>query len=307
MNLILTKECAKKCSFCFTGDYSKSTEMSLEFIEKIIKQFNNDDTHFRLLGGEPTQHNQFSEILKLLGKYNVSYNIISNLLFDKSTLKAIINSKNRFILCNGMELDQKNRIKKFKENWNTLRENNVSSKLAITLDNYSTKEYFEEYIKFLVQELQYIPLIRIGYDLSGKYLINNKNMGIIVDLIHKISPLSEISFDCQVPLCTLNKYIPNDYRDNNINCQGIPLDIFYDGSAIHCYPASNIKIKDIFKYKSILEIQKAMRLQYKKLENNIKIPIECSNCNHYLFDRCKSLCLGCYQDEKQYIDIKNIT
>ena len=39
INLVLTRECAKRCSFCFTGDYTKETEISLDFVDRLFNQF----------------------------------------------------------------------------------------------------------------------------------------------------------------------------------------------------------------------------------------------------------------------------
>jgi len=307
MNLILTKECAKKCSFCFTGDYSKNTEMSLELIEKlIVKQFNTQDSYFQLLGGEPTQHSQFLEILKLLNKYNISYKLVSNILFGDKTLKNIIKYKPESILCNGMELDQKNRIQLFKKNWKFLRRR-VHLTLAITLSENSTIEYFETYIKFLIKELEYIPSIRIGLDLSGKYLINNTYIGNIIEIIHKITPLTILSGDCQFPLCIFTERNINILEYIQFNCDVLPLDIFYDESAIYCYQTKNsLKINNILKYNN-KELRGQLRYLYKEQEHNNSIYEECKKCNYYLNNQCNSLCLGCYQNDKQYIDIKNIT
>ena len=88
-NLILTKSCDKRCSFCFTHDYNINSEMSLEFIKKLLQRFP-EIKGFNLLGGEPTQHGQFIEILDLLEEKEINMKLISNLLFDNKILEKII-------------------------------------------------------------------------------------------------------------------------------------------------------------------------------------------------------------------------
>ena len=310
MNLILTKECSKRCSFCFTGEFSKETEMSLEFIEKVIGQFNTKDAHFKLLGGEPTQHSQFSNIINLLDRYHVSYSLISNLLFSNSTRTSILGSNIESILCNGMELDKKNRLKVFSKNWKRLRKSVPYLSLAITLDQQSTLDYFSKYLKYLLKELEYIPYIRIGYDLSGKYLLNNTYLGDIIMGIRDASPLSKITWDCQVPPCTLNvstfKVIQGDNITELFSCKYTPLDVFHDGSAIFCYPESSLKVPNIFKYRDMGDLLKHFRQLYKQKEKVTSIPNECTNCDYYNSNECNSLCLGCLKENpSQYVVLKN--
>jgi len=308
MNLILTKECAKKCSFCFTGDYSKNTEMSLTLIETIIKRFNNNIT-FKLLGGEPTQHSQFLKILNLLNKYNTTYLIVSNLLFSKDILLGIksLHNKKEEILVNGMELNKKNRIKIFSKNWRNLKNEKIITRLALTISKNSTIEFFDNYIKFLKKHLKDIPHIRIGLDLNGKYLINNTNIGNIIFHIQKLLPRTTINFDCQIPFCIFTKNITGDYINLHSICHAPAIDIFYDESVIYCYQFNHIKISNILDYNSSQELVIDLLIKYKKKEKINKIDKRCEICIYYLTNQCNSLCLGCYQNDKQYIDIKNNT
>ena len=303
-NLILTQECAKRCSFCFTGDYSKKTEMSLDFIDRFLKHFSDSISSINLLGGEPTQHRNFTKIIKKLIKYNVKYKLISNLLFSESILEFL--SKNtkcrRGLLANGMELfEKRNRFKTFKRNYNELcKTSGVMEEglvLAFTLSQKSTPELFRKYINTLKNELTDMSIIRIGLDLSNTDIANNTIYGDTIRAIQEGLPRCSIRFDCQIPPCIFN-YDPNKilyrYVHNISNCVFAGMDTFYDKSCILCFQTRHIKINNIFDFNSMLELRREVRTQYKEKEGSVDILKVCKTCDYYLDNRCNSLCVGCY-------------
>ena len=86
-NAILTRSCNKKCSYCF-ADTSSHDEMSLEtFVSILDKQENNE---IKLLGGEPTQHSKFKDILNICEERNTHVTLISNFLFSQEIREFII-------------------------------------------------------------------------------------------------------------------------------------------------------------------------------------------------------------------------
>jgi len=310
-NLILTKECAKRCSFCFTGDYSKKTEMSLDFIDRFLKHFSDSISFLNLLGGEPTQHRNFTKIIEKLIKYNVIWQLTSNLLFSKSILKFL--SKNtkcqKGLLANGMELfEKRNRFKTFKRNYNELcktsRTFDSNNKvmmdglvLAFTLSQKSTPELFRKYINTLKNELTDMSIIRIGLDLSNTDIANNTIYGDTIRAIQEELPRCSIRFDCQIPPCIFN-YDPNKILYRYVymfsSCVSAAMDIFYDKSCILCFQTRHIKVNNIFDFNSMLELRKELRTQYKEKERSVDILKVCRSCYYYLDNQCHSLCVGCY-------------
>lgn len=308
-NLILTQECAKRCSFCFTGDYSKKTEMSLDFIDRFLNHFSDSISHILLLGGEPTQHRNFTKIIEKLIRYNVKYKLVSNLLFSKSTLEFL--SKNtkcrRGLLANGMELfEKRNRFETFKRNYNELCKTSFSSPvddednslvLAFTLSQKSTPELFRKYINTLKNELTDMSIIRIGLDLSNTDIANNTIYGDTIRAIQEELPRCSIRFDCQIPPCIFN-YDPNKILYRYVymfsSCVSASMDIFYDKSCIMCFQTRHIKVNNIFDFNSMLELRKELRTQYKEKERSVDILKVCRSCYYYLDNQCHSLCVGCY-------------
>ena len=322
MNLVLTKECSKRCSFCFTGNYDAGTEMSFDFIERVVSHFYElpmsqlmesglNNKYFekredlKLLGGEPTQHSKFTEIIELIEGTGVKVRLISNMLFPTKIREFLSKRTNSLsgILCNGMELDEHNRMKLFKKNISVFGEINKRGEMAIalTIDANSTVEKYRDYIRFLKEELQsdFPQWVRVGLDLSGMYILNNTYLGDIIRVIdEEIPEPKNIVFDCQVPPCIWG-YDPyttlNNFVGLHNSCDQVCLDIFKDGSAAHCYQAQNLKIDNIFDYKTQGDLYYAFRKMYKQKEKEeYPVPDVCQSCKYYHDNKCNGICIGCH-------------
>jgi len=141
-------------------------------------------------------------------------------LFGKKTLDYIINNLEhiRWMLPNGAELDEKNRIVLFKKNYLALHtaysniwgfEDNARLFIAITMSSDWRERKLYEYIKWLYLQLDgRINAFRLGVDLTGNYLINNKEMGQEITKILNFGFYNDIRItsDCQVPPCLWDKY-----------------------------------------------------------------------------------------------------
>lgn len=295
-NLILTKECDKRCSFCFTHNYDKNTEMSIDFIKKLVYE-HPEITGFSLLGGEPTQHSQFIEIINYLDKENIDFRLITNMLFNENILTEILNSKCSSLLCNGMELDKNKRIELFSYNWNKLN-SQIDCYLAITISDYHTIEYFLNYCSFIKKYIQNIKFIRIGLDLKGDYIINNHLLGDIIKIIWNTlaNDKTNLIFDCFLPHCIFNYkiedeliYMSEDKYMYNANCEGAIGDIFNDGTMIYCYPLQSVKVDNIFE-NSLFNSFSILNNQY--IVKNNHHHETCLKCEH-LLKTCSGICLAC--------------
>jgi organic radical activating enzyme len=115
MNLAINGTCAKGCSFCFTKEDARLKHtlgnMTIEMVDKIINHYHLDGhrEEITILGGEPTQHPDFINILNYIFSKNIKINLVSNFLFGKTTRDYLIeNIKNvRWVFPNAAELNEK--------------------------------------------------------------------------------------------------------------------------------------------------------------------------------------------------------
>jgi len=330
MNLAINGSCAKGCSFCFTKEDARLKhtlgEMSIEKVGELLDHFNLEgiNEEITILGGEPTQHSNFTGILDYIFSRGFKINLVSNLLFGQKTLDYITsNIKNiRWILPNGAELNEKNRINLFRKNYLSLYstyantwgfEENKRLFIAITLSSDWKERQMYEYVKWLYQELDgKINSFRLGLDLTGTYLINNKEMGEEITKILKFGQYNNIKIvsDCQVPPCLwegktresvmMNSYGFATFKQGNLEtiCGYMPLDIFPDGSSIHCYPLQDqLKIDNVLNISpenGIFSLRDEFDNLYIENHKNYNIPQDCIDCTFYGTD-CNGICGGCLQ------------
>ena len=330
MNFAINGTCAKGCSFCFTKEEARTQhtlgEMSIEMVNDLISHYNliNNKEDITILGGEPTQHSQFTQIIDNIISKGLKINLVSNFLFGAETRDYIIkNIKHiRWVLPNAAELDEKNRITIFKKNYDAIYNAyantwgfNESPKLylAITMSkDWKLKQHYE-YIKWLYHQLNgKINAIRLGLDLTGTYLINNKEMGMEITKILKFGLYNDIKItsDCQVPPCLWEGKTKEVVSENSLGfatfkmanyetiCGFQPLDIFPDGSAIHCYPLEDkVKIENVLNINGddkVISLRENFDNLYSENHKNYTLPNECINCIFYK-NLCNGICGGCLQ------------
>jgi organic radical activating enzyme len=330
MNFAINGSCSKGCSFCFTKeDYRlKHTlgEMSIEMVDKLITHYalQNSREEITILGGEPTQHSNFIELIDFIFSKNLKINLVSNLLFGNNIKEYLVkNIQNiKWILPNGAELDEKNRLPTFKKNYLELHsayqkiwgaEKNSRLKIAITISSDWKERDLYEYIKWLYLELNgKLDAIRLGLDLTGTYLLNNKELGREITKILKFAKYNNIiiTSDCQVLPCLWEGNTKETVYENSLGfatfkmanydtiCGYMPLDVFPDGSSIHCYPLQDkVKIDNVFNIIGENKIQSLSNTfddLYIENYNNYNLPDICKNCIFYPND-CNGICGGCLE------------
>ena len=72
-NIILTSYCNLHCPYCFASKMIKTEDIKnipLEQFKKTLNWIGEDDDEIGLIGGEPTLHPQFKEILNIIEEYS---------------------------------------------------------------------------------------------------------------------------------------------------------------------------------------------------------------------------------------------
>lgn len=321
MNLILTSSCNKGCPYCFASEDRKNNinnknSMTLEQFNSIIDKIPPSTNPIKLLGGEPTQHPQFKEIVNSLISRNRSITIISNFLFNDDILnflcEKVLDYRITFLI-NSTNLDIKDRIELFKKNYNTLykvlyqvnAEENLSC--GITIENDKNAEYYINYIDFLIKNLFKIERLRISISFPGRKedknfnIINNKSIGeMLLSIVYKtVNSGIQPSLDCVIFPCLFKnkeelKYIKKFTNNFKYKCTGNPpTDIFFDDTVSYCYPlreAIKINLND---YEKMDEVVDALNIKYTTIKYNIDKPNECLSCIFYN-NECEGPCLGFY-------------
>ena len=155
LTLYINDACSKGCSFCFIPDEVKAIdrEMSIPMLERLIDEVG--VTHFQIQGGEPTEHSQFKEIMHMFARKNVTFHMLSALLFSESMCDTIIHHINAgtclAIHPNCAELDEvwgkedKTRLERWKRNY--LR---IYEAMSINETGQADPQHKDYYNKFIL-------------------------------------------------------------------------------------------------------------------------------------------------------------
>ena len=335
-NFIINGTCSKGCSFCFTEEVARLQnslgEMTPEYVDSLLDYYQFDPrkgpaSDVRILGGEPTQHSNFTGIIDTIIKKRLKINLVSNLLFGEDIKNYIVKNIRafRWMLPNSAELDEKNRLKTWKKNYLALYDAYESTwgfegdprlYLSITISrDFKERNHFE-YIKWLVAQVHNkVNGIRIGLDLTGTYLLNNKALGMELNKISRFAEVNDIYVvaDCQIPPClwegkTYEAVMFNSHglatfneRNSDTTCGFLPIDVFPDGTSTQCYPLKGtVNVNDVFGLPGEVKLKSLEDEYQKKYANNYKrynIPRECAVCVFYK-KGCNGICAGCLNGEQ---------
>lgn len=322
MNLILTKQCNKGCPYCFAHQSrieDPNCEMTVNQINDIIDKYNLSNV--KLLGGEPTCHPQFMEIVDTILSKNKGVTLISNFLFNddiKNFLMDRLCKSSKFgFLINSTDLDIKNRIETFSRNYTDIysllyslnREESMSC--GITIYEKNSLEYYINYLEFLYENIPNIERLRVSIDFPGDYnnknvynVVNNKYLGSIIFNIfqwchsHFITP----SIDCDIYPCLFNnkeefkliRKLSKKPIKTKCGYSNAPSDIFGDGTVSYCYPLKGFIDLNLNDFNSIKDLEHEFNVKYNEIKNKVCLPEECVNCTFYHQKICEGPCLAFY-------------
>ena len=87
ISLVVNSKCNQKCEYCFAYDtlHDNNTVMSLQTCSDILNFCNKSHVNIGIIGGEPTLHSQFDEILLLTNEYSLKNNFARTMLFTNGT------------------------------------------------------------------------------------------------------------------------------------------------------------------------------------------------------------------------------
>ncbi|MFW6046593.1 MAG: radical SAM protein [Candidatus Woesearchaeota archaeon] len=322
MNLILTTGCNKGCSYCFAKnvreEYGVNT-MTMETFNTLLDKIEKlKDPHAKLLGGEPTTHPQFIEMLDELIKRKIPTTIISNFLFNEEIRNKIIelikNVKVEFLV-NGSDLEHNNLIEKWAANYNYIYkflynfDIEEQMKVGYTIEKDKSWKYYVKYTDFLLKHIHKIERLRLSLDFPGDekrkndfYFINNTDLGETFLILTKkaLDIGARPSIDCIIYPCMFEnkeefKYIRKFSETFKTKCDGVPFDVFPNQEAIYCYPLKKLAINTT-EYNDLDAAVGELKNKANDIKKNIQVPEECQKCSFYGAE-CAGPCLGFFKLE----------
>ena len=311
-NIILTEYCNLNCSYCFANKMIDESDInnkniSLEQLKTILLWLaptaSSSDFSFGLIGGEPTLHPQFKEILHLVNDFNEMTKSNSIIFTNGLTLDKYIHliGSSTSILVNVNKLNL-NQNKKLIEGLNLVDGLNWFNNRQVTLGcNLYLEEQNYNYFWDIVDKYPSIQIVRMSVTApNSQDLKTNKELYYLSMKENFLNFLKQakdrnikISYDCnQIPLCFFSdkeKELILSLGDYDLFCSPV-IDITPDFKATCCFGVYNTPI-DCFKFNNLEELKRYFQSQMtlKTINNNNSM---CKDCEKIQLLQCQGGCLS---------------
>jgi len=308
-NLLLTEKCVRACPYCFAKvkmDGSKPDAIlswdNLIYVADFFETSN--EKNISLLGGEPTLHPDFVDIVLYLLRREFHVNIFTSGIVESGKLEIIAeylsgcHPDRLSIVCNVNEP----KITSEGEREKLHRFLSIAGPLTTLGFNIFEPDFDLEFLFRLVSQYGLRKHLRLGLahpiPLSGNRCLAVDDLGKMADRLlsyvplfheYKIAP----GFDCGFPLCIftdeqLGLLFKTNRNGLNFGC-GAAIDIGPDLSVWPCFPLSDFHRKSIYDFNTVADIVNAYREIHDKVRNeSAGIFPKCDECPH----RERGLCAG---------------
>lgn len=266
------------------------------------------ENHISLLGGEPTLHPDFVDIVSYLIARGFNITVFTSGIMSANTLKK---AKGLFLnmeqgrlnfVCNinDPELSPKNEASKVKEFLS------IFGYMTIAGFNIYRTDFNMEFLFHHIKSFYMNRSIRIGlaHPIPGgkNQFISISDIDIIINRLYSYLPLMgrlrlQPSLDCGFPLCRLTDeqmggFVKLSGSNIKFSC-GPAIDIGPDMTVWNCFPLASYHKRSIFEFDSFREIVD----YYKRFNNAIKSEItglyeECDECWYREDGFCAGGCLA---------------
>jgi hypothetical protein len=321
-NILLTNYCNEGCGFCFAKQLMKDgdkKEITLKEYSKLLDYFErNGSKAVYLLGGEPTLHSNFKEVVEMSHKRGFEIELFTNGIFSDDTREFLVKNAEKIRVFHINIATPSYRLKETKDAVNKFIErvcNKTKVVLVITIDSF-TKDYLTDMLYIGGKNIDKC-VARIG--VAGIFIWGGDGFSLdrsrkIGDLVYKLSRslidehnIGGIFLTQTIP-CMFNKKQLSYVNDNKrIDKKGYGcfsksrmFELKTDFNAIRCFGLSALGEVSLLKKDGSFDGDKKSMLKvYKKLNklmiNKSKetLPEECRKCKDhgYTKSKCPGPCL----------------
>lgn len=310
MNIFITNHCPRKCSFCFartriglSSEQETADVMTRENIRQVMDFLERSEEYqLRLLGGEPTTHPEFLEIVQEAIDRNFRVQVFTNGMLKQELTDALgeLPREKLSFLCNVSPQARDTEEQRQQVHY-TLKRFNQRVQLGVTLTGPSLDyQYLIDYI----EKYNLIRRIRVGiaqpivgptrnshlatgkYRDTGKFIVAMAKECVKKDIL--------LGFDCGLTLCMFTEEEIGILTKSADGFRGLCDPIIDVGPGLdiwHCFPLAeslNTKLEHFRTRKQILNYYKKITMPYKQLG----CMSECINCIYKKRQQCTGGCLA---------------
>jgi hypothetical protein len=264
-NLAISAVCNQDCDYCFTvdhleagkrmGDHTLPTDgrfLSVDaFEERLDFLARSDIKEVRLLGGEPTLHPRFTELVERARVAKMGVVIFTNGLMPENAVACLeaIPAEQCTVMVNVNQPDAMDRSRSHELRRDTIRR--LGERALLGFNIYRT-DFQMDFLLPLIAETGCKAVVRLGMAqpcLSGnnQYIHPNQYRAIAIKIVRFAHVATKagvkLDFDCGFVRCMFSQEDLDTLQATSANvgwrCNPI-LDVDLEGDVIHCYPLSRL-------------------------------------------------------------------
>jgi hypothetical protein len=306
-NLAISTVCNQNCPYCFTVDYLNKSGTQRDFLS--VDDFENnlsflersDIDEVRLLGGEPTLHPQFTELIKRARKTGKRIMIFSNGLIPEDALSCLeslpVTECTVLVNVNAPDIAGESIHAR---RYVTIRR--LGERTLLGFNIYQTN-FQLDFLLPIITEAGCRPAIRLGIahpclSVDNQYIHPNQYVAIGKKIVHYARVAAKVGvaleFDCGFVRCMFSDADLEILKAAGANvgwrCNPI-LDVSIEGQVIHCYPLSSLGGLPLTPEANAPALRHAF-VSRTRLYRQAGIFRECSTCPFKVVGECPGGCLA---------------
>jgi len=306
-NLTVSAVCNQHCSYCFTSDHLNNSGADRSFLE--IGDFDarldfldrSGIDQARLLGGEPTLHPQFPQLIERGRARSKKIVVFTNGLMPEEALACLkrLPSTECNVLVNVNEPSEASE-ETFERQRTTIRR--LGERVLLGFNIYRA-DFQPDFLLSLIAEASCRPAIRLGMAqpcLSGtNHYIHPKQYPFVGEKVARLARTAakdgvRLELDCGFVRCMFSdedlEALKAAEADVGWRCNPI-LDVDIDGGVIHCYPLSRLGSLPLTPQTDAPALRSAFESRTRPYRQ-AGVFQECSTCPFKTAGECSGGCLA---------------
>ncbi|MEA3327559.1 MAG: radical SAM protein [Chloroflexota bacterium] len=301
-NIIITNVCNANCSFCFARENTQASQkfISLDDLNKRIDFIRSSGlSQIRLIGGEPTLHPNFQEIVNHITSTELDLILFSNGFIPQKNLGCLIEiPQEKFAVL--LNVNAKSNVVNLENlRQKVLRSLNIKVTLGFTILNpfFDLSPYFQWINDFGLQRKVRLGLAQPIYGGGNQYLSPKRYRSAAQSILDNAEKAKneniQLEFDCGFVRCMFTDEEWQQLEDWGVIAEShcAPnLDIGLDGQVFHCFSISQIATS--LDKANTTEDAIAELNDQRKIFREFGIYPHCSDCTELINGRCCGGCLS---------------
>jgi len=303
LNLMLTRRCNQACPYCFAANAMESSGSRLdmsweECVECLDFMKRSQSSEVALLGGEPTLHTRFEDVVERALALDMAVTLFTNFLFAEPIGCLAQDRVNIIANINSLDFYRPAALAMVRQNLHRYRAN--------TTIGFNVHDFDDGYLGVLelVDECglehrqlrlgiasptpdatnSHIPLER--FERVGAYMLQLGRAATERNI--------KLNLDCGFVRCMFEdeqlQELQNLGQEILFRC-GTPVDVGPGLEVWHCFPLSNYPGVHLGDFRDVTELRGALGRKYYPY-HAFGFKKECPTCEHHLSGCCPGGCLG---------------